>query len=171
MPDQPIQPPEAPTIGKQRPLFEALTAMSERFAHLPAPYITVTHTPTAAISLQLANPQELEAWRIALQIPPLVPDLHSYANIAWVSALTMVHGVRVELMADVPTPGHLAQVPPAEDARRQAQAAAEQFEARRAHLVEQRNKLAEPEPTASVAAPVADDSAAPEMAAAPGGAV
>lgn len=170
MSEKPTQPPEAPTIGDQRPVFEALVAMADMFASLPAPYTTIAHSPTTKVGLQLANPQEFEAWQVALQIPPTAVDLHAYANIAWVSGQTMVHGVRVELLADVPTPGHLAQVSPAEDARRQAQAVAEQFEARRAHLIEQRNKLADVD-LAPAPAPASNDTVVTEMAAAPGGAV
>lgn len=160
------KPTQITVIGDQRRIFAGLDSLAEMFDHLPPAYITIqaNSTPTGML---LDSYNDFELWRQSLGIPPEAVEWHPYSRGSWMAMRGTVRGVEIELTCHTLVDPAAAATPPRVDAERR-------FEARRAHLIAERAKLndgqAVAEPSADAAAPVADDSAVPEMAAVPGGA-
>ncbi|MDI5971861.1 hypothetical protein POF50_021420 [Streptomyces sp. SL13] len=53
-------------IGDQAPVLAAVTGLAQRHPDLPSAYLTLSYITPGTVSVQLASPQELTAWRDAL---------------------------------------------------------------------------------------------------------
>ncbi|OKH91457.1 hypothetical protein AB852_28240 [Streptomyces uncialis] len=74
-----------------------LLTLTERFADLPVPYITVYKTGVAQLRVQLDSPAEFEAWRAVLEVPTDAVALQRHAGGGWLEAKTVFAGVTVDL--------------------------------------------------------------------------
>jgi hypothetical protein len=92
-------------IDAQETAFEALTAMSRAFGHLPRPHVTVSESIPNQVDLMLSESfGAFEAWREALRIPPSAVGLHGVTR-KWLVAAGAFNGASVMLQGpgfDVP---------------------------------------------------------------------
>ncbi|MGX1909046.1 hypothetical protein ACWIID_09305 [Streptomyces phaeochromogenes] len=114
---EPIMQFTAPSPGRmdeQAPVFEVLAELGALFPSLPRPYIIAYSSGEAHFQLQLQHPSHFEAWRAALQIPPVSVSLHAGQDIVWLAVDAMFRGVLLRLTGhEVPLTVEQAEAPQA----------------------------------------------------------
>lgn len=105
------------TVADQRTAIGALAGLAGMFGHLPAGYIGVDSAPHGYVSLSLATPADMEAWREALGVAPSAVELFARRGNVWLTMDASFLGATVHVsMHQVPVSFEAASVSPAEDA-------------------------------------------------------
>ncbi|SFF12168.1 hypothetical protein SAMN05216251_108253 [Actinacidiphila alni] len=156
MSEQPTYPGRLATIGEQRPVLLALTYLATTFPELPSAYMVGHRHLTNAISLQMDKGADVEAWRVALQVPADAVHLDRYSDYTSIQFDTIVAGVPVKVYGSTPLLPDRAALSPQEDAERRARAADMEARHQAAEAVTQVMPLAEASFAADVAAGIAE---------------
>jgi hypothetical protein len=126
MSEQPTENGRYATIAQQAPALDAFASLMRTFPSLPAVSLTIHSYGPAEMWAQPDTAADVEAWRVALQVPPSEVRLYVYASYCSLEFDGFALGVKVKVFTSTSLAPNLAEVSPQEDAERQAAALVEQ---------------------------------------------
>jgi hypothetical protein len=126
MSEQPTENNRYATISQQALAVDAFAALMRTFPSLPAVSLTIHSYAPAEMWAQPDTAADVEAWRVALQVPPSEVRLYVYASYCSLEFDGFALGVKVKVFTSTSLAPHLAEVSPQVDAERQAAALVEQ---------------------------------------------
>jgi hypothetical protein len=150
------------TISQQVPALQGFAALVQMFPELPAAHLTVHAYAPAEMWAQPDTAAGVEAWRVALQVPPASVILRRYASYCSIEFEGAVCGVIMRVFTSTDLAPDRATRSPAEDAEYRRAAA----------LIEQRHQVEDAAvPPLASAEPAAVAAAVMPLAEMTGGAV